>query len=128
MIETTAPIQNAIIFLLDYNDDDAVVPDYIEGQLTAANTKAISVGTRIAFEGDVAIRVYEPGEDMDETGLDLKCSHELVCTTGNVSVVTSDDEQLLSLDLGLERIRVQVWADDDIEPERVFVGLSETGR
>jgi hypothetical protein len=87
------------LFVFDFKNSDMQVPEYDESQVVSANESAISI--RVISETDGAVTVHLERSLPDVV---LRRTKEvfrgLVSTPGGrISVVTSQNEQLLELDV-----------------------------
>ncbi len=112
---------NAILFVFDPTNNDAVIPPYINGDLTAATDTCVSVGTRAEVDVDTEISL-----DLGGTApIDLQQVYFGAIGTpgGKVAVVTSQFQRLLELEVPIGSVAVSIWVDDRRNPARVVVSI-----
>jgi hypothetical protein len=110
---------NAILFLFDPTNRDAEVPQYVDGQLTAATASCISVGTQAEVDGETTVCIDPSGKD---------CEHLSAAFVGTIetpnrkfAIVTATFQRLLEVNVLNEICNVEIWVDDLRSPSEILV-------
>jgi hypothetical protein len=121
MLRVVLSPPNAILFVLDPENKDVVIPPYVDRRLTAATSTCISVGTQAEVDGDTEISL----EILGAAPVDLHRAHfgTIGTPSGRVAVVTAQFQRLLELNVPVGAVEVSIWADDLRNPGRVAVGV-----
>lgn len=113
---TLAP-PNSLILIMDY--DFGELPEDIGNQLIAFTDSCVAVGTLSEVDGNTTITLTDDqehgkhGEMFFEGTLKIP-SHELsICSTDNV--------QLLAMQLSKPEIKIKIIANDASEPDNIIV-------
>lgn len=110
-----------IIFISDYDNLDAEMPEYTPGSITSATDTCISVGTIADVDGDVTVTLSQVTPDEILTSYVEVFSGDIDCPNHEVAIINSHDEKLLSAVFDGTLIHVRVFVDDDVHPEKVWV-------
>lgn len=115
-----------IVFICDYDNLEAEIPIYDPDSLVSATKTCISVGTQPSVEGDVTVTLAscEPGSE-EEPYIEV-FSGVVEVPNGQVAIVTSEDEKLLTVDLASTSAAVRIWVDNKVTPRRVWVTAHST--
>ena len=111
---------HSVILVMDPSARD--LPKSMNGSLVSATPSAISIGTLAEVDGETEIRLGSD-EEVDPMTAPFFVG-ELNTPTGVVSIRTVLDRELLSLDVGRERVTLRVWVNDSTEPTVVCIGVS----
>lgn len=112
----TAP-KNSLILVMDQTVGE--VPESMAGALVAATNSCVAVGTLSEVEGETLISLSD--ERLEKRDRPPVFDGVLSTPSKRLSVCSVLDEPLMSLDVpGLET-RVQVWANDDLEPNEIRI-------
>lgn len=120
-MDTTLEIPHAIIFVMDNDSKDLLIPEYIKGQLTAANGACLSIGTQADVDGDVHITLS------DELSQDkvAQCSKvfegKITTPDKKLSVCLSDGTVILEQKVKNPDTNIEVWANDDYAPDKILI-------
>jgi len=112
---------NAILFVLDPTNKDAVVPPYVAGEPVAATATCISIGTQADVDGDVEVSLEAAAvapADLQQVFLGV-----IATPSGKLAVVTSHFQRVLEVDIPSDAAEVSIWADDLRNPARVVIGI-----
>lgn len=118
-IKTNIP--HGIVFIMDMAHDDAASPEYIHGEVIASNGACVSVATTHEIDGETEL---ELSDVLDSRWVDRVVrvfSGSVETPSGNLSIVTSNNEALLTLKTGDVRTSFQVFVDTVDSPELVVV-------
>lgn len=118
-ISAVLGVPHAILYLLDSKNDDAIIPEYVHGKLVAQTGSCVSVGARYWCDGDTEVTL-STASDIPE-GLDHIACVEIDVPNGHLAIITSGLDVVLEMPVSPGRTTVSIWADDDAEPDRVFV-------
>ena len=114
--------RNSVILVMDQSVGE--VPKAMNKALVAATPSCIAVGTLSEHDGLTLISLSDaappPGTDMS-----LVFDGVLTTPTRKVSLCSVLDEALVALDVPAESTRVQIWANDDTEPDQIHVAVKE---
>lgn len=114
---------NAILFVLDPTNKNALVPKYVVGELTAITDSCISVGTQASVDGKVEVSMILSNEEPID--LRLAIHGKIIVPNGKVAVVTSEFEKLIEIDLPIGEISASIWVDDLQSPSKVQICLCQ---
>jgi hypothetical protein len=121
VLETYVESDHPIIFLFDDAHPNVRIPDYVPNGLVAYNDHCVSIGTRYAGDGPTRVRlsrsIADPAEHMVFSGV-------LRAPSGQLSLSTSNADQLLVADVGADQVSVRVYVDDLSEPARVDIEVT----
>ena len=112
---------NAILFVLDPTNKNAVVPPYIDGEIVAVTDTCVSVGTQADVDGEVEISMSLSG--VVPIDLNKVLSRNILVPGGKIAVVTSEFQKVLELDVPAGSAYVSIWVDDLRNPARVFINI-----
>jgi hypothetical protein len=110
--------KNSVILIMDQSIGE--IPKAMNKALVAATPSCIAVGTLCEYDGETLISlsdgVLPPGANMF-----LVFDGVLRTPTRKLSLCSVLDEALIALDVPTERTRVQIWANDNTEPDQIHV-------
>ena len=114
---------NSLIFIMDTTNDD--IPD-VDGGVIVSSSTCVVVGTLSEASGTTCInldsgKLRNPNQAPIFDGV-------LETPSGAIAVMSSHDESLLQVVVEGSQTRVQVWANDNSEPDQIdiFVFPCET--
>src|SRR5262245_8735810 len=114
---TVAP-SSSLILVMDHAG--GVIPETMSRSLVAATPTCIAVGTLSEHDGETSISLSDEGMP---SGLGVAPKFDGVLKTPSkiLSVCSVLDHVLLETSVPSDETRVQVWAHDDPEPDRIAI-------
>lgn len=121
MLTVTAALPNAIVFVMD--DEFGELPESMGGRRVASTPSCVVVGTLHEQFGNTELVLADHIDEVDQTDMHILFNGQIECPSGEISLVTALDEKLLSMPLNGTSVRVRVFVNDDIEPDKVAIVL-----
>jgi hypothetical protein len=118
-LAVTAALPNAIVFVMDYEFGE--LPESMGGRRIAAKPTCIVVGTLHEQFGNTELVLTDQIDEIDQTNMHVIFDGHIECPSGELSLVSALDEKLISMPLKSTHVRVRVFVNDDIEPDRVAI-------
>lgn len=117
-IETRLAPPNSLVLIMDQSVGE--VPESMNGALVAATPTCVSVGTLSEHDGETSITISDekPGCGL---GLSVVFDGDLSTPAGNLAVCTVDDVAVVSTTVSSSKTRVQIWGNDNSEPNHIYV-------
>lgn len=120
--ETRVAPSHSLILVMDRTVGE--IPETLNQSLVAASQSCIAVGTRCADDGSTFIALS------DETPPDLPQQPPVVdrvipTPSKKLSVCSVVGEVFVFLDVPKARTRVQVWTNDDMEPDKIWIRVGD---
>jgi hypothetical protein len=109
---------NSLIFVRD--EGGGVVPEFVPNRLVLATSSAVSVGCLAEMDGETEVTLG-PIREIETKGLKV-FDDVLETPTRRIVVETSEGEILLREDVASNRVRVCIWVNRVVEPDRILVG------
>lgn len=117
-ITISAP--NSLILVMDHESGE--LPSDIAGRLIASTTSCVAVGTLSAADGETTITLTDESSN-EENGLNLFFDDAVLTPQREISVCDVSNEKLLTMPTHASVTRVQIYANDDREPDRIVIRL-----
>ena len=111
-------IPNAILFVLDPNNEDVNVPSYIDGELIAATETCVSIGTQTEIDGETQVSLIFDREEGDSI---LIFSGSIIVPTGTIAIVNSYFHRLLIENVQTKTVDINIYVNDSSYPSEVIV-------
>jgi hypothetical protein len=108
---------NSLILVMDRAGGE--IPDSMAGSLVASTPTCIAVGT--LSEHDGTTRVSLDKTSVPQSGCTLVFDGVLYTPSRELVVCSVLDEIILNCAVAAERTRIQVWANDRVEPSEIFI-------
>ena len=117
-IEARLAPPNSLLLIMDQSVGE--VPESMNGAPVAATPSCVAVGTLSEHDGETSITI---SDEKPEPGLGLSIVFEgdLSTPARNLAVCSVDDLAVINTALSSSSARVQVWANDSLEPDRIYV-------
>lgn len=119
MIRTRLSPPNAILFVFDPSNRNVRVPEYVRGQLTAANATCVSVATQAPVDGETVVSLSEP--EIHRHGLQKVFEGPVESPGRLIAVMTSEARRVLETSVSSPVTVVCVWVDDLLNPARLAI-------
>lgn len=128
MKETKLEVPNAILFVLDPTNKDAIVPDYVHGECAASTSSCISVATIPDVDGEVILRLCSPADAPVTTTGEL-AFEGTVETPGHVLAVGSSEvDRILDITVPSASTRITIRVDNLDSPVEVTVVVDSSSQ
>ena len=112
------PIPNGVFFVMDY--EFGILPESMEDKLIASTPTCIAVGAKHDQDGDVLITLTN--EETPELPVKLlRFDRRLSIPSKRLSIVTINNEELLTIELQEVSAEMAIWVDHEREPSEVIV-------
>lgn len=112
-------VPNALIFVQDYEFGE--LPEALSSGLVTSTQSSVAVGTLPDFEGPVNIVLTTgPRSNQDEAS-HLVWSGKIHTPNREISVCSVNNDRLLSFEVNSQETLVEVWVNDDQEPDRIVI-------
>ena len=126
-MKKTLAVPNAILFILDPTNKNAVVPEYAPGKAAVATSSCVSIATISDVDGEVTVGLCASGDDITRPTA-LQVFDGTVETPGHVlAVVTSDFELVLEIAAPSTVTHVVVRVDDVDLSSEVTIEIKSAG-
>lgn len=120
-LTVTAALPNAVVFVMD--DEFGELPESMGGRRVASTPSCVVVGTLHEQFGNTELVLADHIDEVDQTNTHILFDGQIECPSGEISLVSALDEKLLSMPLNGTSVRVRVFVNDDIEPDKVAIVL-----
>jgi hypothetical protein len=120
MSSTSLCPPNGILFLFDRKNPHVSIPQYIDGQLIAANTSCVSIGTHASVDGEVSVTL-ERTFDRAIEGMQRIFSGSIPCTSRKLAIVTAENTTILECEVRSAIPNIEVWVDHDSNPSKIMM-------
>ena len=110
--------RNSLILVMDQSVGE--IPESMNKALVAATPSCIAVGTLSEHDGETLISLSDEASP-GKVDLSLVFDGVLETPARKLSLCSVLDEALITLDVPAETTCVQVWANDDKEPNEIAV-------
>jgi len=110
---------HGIIFVLDPENKDALIPEYVDSVVANCTDTCVSVATQAPVDGETEI--FMASEVIPPSDLLQVAQCEILVPNGQIALITSDLERIFHLRLPVGRARVTVWVDVIDGPAKVVV-------
>jgi hypothetical protein len=117
-----AALPNSIVLAMDFESGEP--PESMGAGLIAVNTTCVAVGTLAEQTGATEFVLTDQMEEVDQLE-DMYVAYDgrLLCTSGEVSLVSALNEKLLTIPVKSKNVRVRVVVNDNTEPTRLAIVL-----
>ena len=120
MSTLTCSLEHPIIFVFDYKNKDAIIPEHDPDLIVSANSSCASIRAICYVDGDITINLAE--KSSDKPAALIKAFEGCVETpTKHLSVVNSENEKLLEREVEFELTTISIWIDEVEHPSLIFV-------
>ena len=118
-------VPNAVLLVMD--SQSGVIPESMDGGLIAASDSCIAIGTIAEYEHQVEIEIRQLPKDFAVSDTTLQCVYRAqVATPRRILAACSVYlEELVTAKVSGENAFVEIWVNDDKEPDRVVVVVRE---
>lgn len=112
-------VPNSLLFVQDYEYGE--LPEALGSGLVTSTQSSIVVGTRPDFEGPVDIVLTVGPRSNEDDASHLVWSGKLHTPNREISVCSVNLDRLLSIEVNSQHPLVEVWVNDDQEPDRILI-------
>ena len=124
MESVSLSVDHGILFVVDPTNREAIVPEYVEGELVAATDSCLSIAVDPYVDGEVEVSLTT--EEVVTTGLHLAATHTLAVPGGVVAIGTAEVDRALEYRLSPGSVVISDWADSFVSASRVVVAIAVT--
>jgi hypothetical protein len=124
--ETIVCPPNSLVLVLDSGSYE--IPDSMHGDLVAATTSCVAVGTLAEFDGETRLRLMTKADALTtEASLPSLVAFDGVLTSsgGSVDVASVIGEVLLRIAVRSSQVAVTVLVNDTAEPDDIAILVDE---
>jgi hypothetical protein len=119
MLQTVAAApRNSLILVMDRSV--GVIPETLAGGLVSATPTCVAVGTLSEHDGETTISLSDEGPQSG-FGANPKFDGVMKTPSKTLSVCSVPDEVLLEMPVSSDETRVQIWANDPLEPDAIAI-------
>ena len=114
------PVKNAVVLLMDRNEGE--IPEFLDDRIIASTATCIAVGTMAEIDGETLLVLSDEDAPVkSDPGLKLIFEGELRLPRKELSLCTVLLESLLTISVVDTQSTVKIWANDDKEPDKIWV-------
>lgn len=124
MTEATLYVPNAIIFIFDLSNKDVQVPVYEDDAVVLSNNTCISVATIADVDGEATIELSRKVPNSDRSRYENVFMGSIETPGLSISVVTSQLEEVLSVEADEQQTNISIWVDNPSYPSEILVVVS----
>jgi hypothetical protein len=121
MSTATIYLSNGILFVFDRANKVVNTPEYMDGQIIAANDSCVSIGTQASVDGDVTVTLERMMHNVPGEGMKRRFSGNLSSPGRMLSIVTAEATTILECEVDGTTPQIEVWGDDERNPTRIIV-------
>jgi hypothetical protein len=114
---------NSLILVMDHASGE--LPTDIAGKLIAATASCVAVGTLSAADGETTITLTDEFDEARKE-FELVFDDAVLTPQREISVCNVRNEKLLTVQAPSLITRVQIYANDDREPDRIVICIGGT--
>ncbi|MFO0759128.1 MAG: hypothetical protein U0359_21730 [Byssovorax sp.] len=108
---------------MDFDNQDAEIPAYVEESTASATASCISVRAIVDVDGEATISLTTTQEVTDTHHFREVFRGSIATPNKRVAVVTSENEKLLEIEVSWVRSTIAVWVDDEAHPSRIVAQI-----
>ncbi len=116
LIVNTA-LSNGIVLVMDYESGE--IPEGMGDGLVATTPSCVGVGALNEQFGNTELVLADQINEIDQIHMHVIFDGQIECLSGELSLVSALYEKLISIPVSATHVRVRVFVNDDIEPDRV---------
>jgi hypothetical protein len=109
---------NSSILVMDRTGGE--IPRWMNGAIVSSTSSCVAVGTLSQSDGGTTLTLTNERPAI-ATGLFPVLDGDMDTPSRILSVVTCNNVELLSLDVNSQSTRVEVWVNDDKEPDQIYI-------
>jgi len=121
MIEAYIAPANPIVFVLDPSNSSIELPQYIDGELVAANETCVSIGIQADVDGETNIQLIDKIESIEKNQLSKVFEGSITSPGNKIAVVTAEFDRVIETKILQNNAYLEIWVDDLRAPARVVV-------
>lgn len=125
MSSVTITPPNGILFVFDPTNKNVLVPEYIDGELTASTETCVSVGTQAPVDGETEVSLS--ASDVPPVGMQQAFLGSIVSPGGKIAIVTAEFHRVLELDVPKGNVGMSIWVNDHRNPSQIVVNIKQLG-
>lgn len=110
-----------IVFVMDFSNDDAEVPQYDRERLALGSDSCVSVRTIADVDGELTVSLSDDAPPAHAGLGHCVFAGDIHAPSCWVAVVTSANEKLLERFVGRTTASIQIYVNDEACPERIWV-------
>jgi hypothetical protein len=114
--------KHSLILIMDQSAGK--IPESMNRALVPATSSCVAVGTLSEYDGDTLV-ILSDKTPLVSSGLSLVFDGVLHTPTKKLSLCSVLDEAFITLDVQAEKTHIQVWANDDSEPNEIYLAVLE---
>jgi hypothetical protein len=124
IIESKVAVDNSVILVMD--GVDVEVPQSMGGGVIASTPTCIAIGTLAEMDGSPTI-ILTDEKYTGESSLNMRLAYagKLLTPRKEITVFTVALQPLAHLAVVDVETNVEVWLDDEIEPERIVIHVKQ---
>ena len=116
---------HSMVLLMDYSAGDT--PSSFSGGLVTFTSTCVAIGT-IAEDDGVASVVVTRSPKSYIDALSQVHIGKLLVPSKRLSLVDTSNRELATMEVSTKEIDLEVWVDHPSEPERIVIGIAESGK
>lgn len=109
--------KNSLLLVMDYSIGE--IPDSIGHGPVSSTGSCVAVGTLAEMDGETDVTLTDTADAV--VPKNLVFDGTLETPAKEISVCSVDDEKLLTIPVGSEKIRVKIFTNDESEPDQIAV-------
>lgn len=117
---TFAP-EHPIVFVCDYDSSEVEIPEYDPDSVVSVCETCLSIRTIADVDGDVTITLSNTTPESIRKAYQEVFSGQIQIFGSEIAVVNSANERLLAIAMVGPMVRISVFVDDNVHPEKVWV-------
>jgi hypothetical protein len=110
---------NSILLIM--SSISGVPPESFFGKVVSNNESCIAVQTVSEMDGKTFVLLTDDIAEISPSMHNMLFEGEIVFANHEISVVTSHNEVILSLNVSGSKAKIQVWANETREPDQIGV-------
>lgn len=118
LIATFAPPHSVVLFM---NFESGKPPESFAEKLVSATSTCVAVGTLSEQDGQTNVTLTDELPQQLESSIILAFDGLISVSGKYLSLVTTLNEPIMSLPVRQNSLRIRVWVNDNVEPDRILV-------
>jgi len=121
MYSTSYTPPHPIVLVCDYDNLDAVIPEYDPRSIISASDTCVSIRTISEIDGDVTVTLTQRLPPELVRGKIAAFSGAIDVPGRRIAVVTSENEKLLEVTVGGNRVALRIFVDQKKYPTAIWI-------
>jgi hypothetical protein len=121
MKEATLSLSHPILFVMDFDNPSAEIPEYTSEAVASSTSSCVSIRAVADVDGDATVKLVAGWQDAPPEGFACVFEGPVLTASRRIAIVTADNRKIIEAEVSGEVATLRISVSNTDFPDTIFI-------